>query len=85
LSGQGWCQGDLTADGIVDTSDFNLWNQHKFTFAGSLMMVPEPGCGTLTLAAAILSLIGFAAGRRSARDMCPFAHVGSPAEPRPGT
>jgi len=28
-----WCSGDFTADGSIDVSDFNVWNNNKFTTA----------------------------------------------------
>lgn len=35
-----WCRGDLTGDGLVDGSDFNVWNNAVSTSAPSA--VPEP-------------------------------------------
>ena len=34
-----WCSGDFNADGVVDISDFNVWNGNKFTASDASAVV----------------------------------------------
>ena len=56
-----WCQGDFTADGFVDGSDFNVWNNAA---QASVTAVPEPG-GIGLLGGAALFALSVGRGRRA--------------------
>jgi hypothetical protein len=48
-----WCHGDFNYDGLIDGSDFNVWNQHKGLVApaSDAAAVPEPQSILLALGA----------------------------------
>ena len=54
-----WTDGDLNGDGLVDVSDFNIWNDNKSLAMGEIGQVPEPASGLiLLLALAAVSCVG---------------------------
>lgn len=45
-----WCQGEFNGDAMIDVSDFNLWNSHKYGSSAAANAIPEPSAGLLLLA-----------------------------------